>query len=433
VHSDAELDALNDDKTPHIAALGGEGSGKTTWLVIKTLERLRRGCSGIMGSPDLPHFGKSLWTEFQNWCPWHHVVATQRYRSRPEWEPSHAFTLNFINGTELMCGGFKDPMSWEGGNVNFAAYDEVRRQPDATMMKVLAGRVRITGPNGEPPQQFYSSTPRMSWMFDFFGPLVKDDPQAVFKSMLKTLTLDTRDNESNLSDGYVATRGASLTGSEQLVLLGGGWANTDDDDTFLPTIEWWDVTKEDMPSATMQEPLIVACDAATDHDSFGMIAIGKHPRDNGRLAVRFVREWKPPAHGPIEFGTPGPTVGDWPDTPAWEFDRLTKNYNVLIFTYDPYQLHSFSREVRAYYDVYVKPFNQSSDRLEADKALRDMIMERRIAHDGDTALRTHLKNANRSRDSVNKKMRLVKRTEAMKIDLAVCLSMGAHQTVKELF
>lgn len=423
-HTDEELSALNDDTTPHVIALGGEGSGKTTWLVIKTLERLRRGCNGIMGSPDLPHFIKSLWSEFQRWCPWHHVVESQRYRAMPEWAPSHAFTLNFINGAELFCGGFKDPMSWEGGNVNFAAYDEVRRQGNASMIKVLSGRVRIRGPRGTPPQIFYSSTPRMNWMHEYFGPVNEDgeDPQAAFKRRLRRLNLSTTANLSNLDPDYVLNRSAGLSGTEQLVYIEGKWADTDEDEAYLPTITWWDNAEEDLPPLKPREAMVLAADAATDNDSFGLIGITQHPADPSRTAVRFVQEWTPPQGGQIDFGEPYEVVR-----------RLTQEFNVAEITYDPYQLHYFMTKVKDECGVFVVPFSQAGDRLEADKALRDAILARGIAHDGNDALRRHLSNANRQMDALSRKIRIVKRTQSLKIDLAVCLSMAHARARTVLF
>jgi phage terminase large subunit-like protein len=70
------------------------------------------------------------------------------------------------------------------------------------------------------------------------------------------------------------------------------------------------------------------------------------------------------------------------------------------------------------------PFSQGPDRLEADKNLLDMILAKRITHDGNPALRRHIDNADRKPDSESRKLRIVKREQALKIDLTVCLSMA---------
>ena len=145
---------------------GGEGGGKSTAGLVKVFNRLRRGMSGFMGSPDLEHFKTSIWPAFRVWCPWQCVIESQRYRSKPEWEPSHRFTMVFkseLGGySNLICGGFKEDIveSWEGGNVSFGMFDEARRHKTAVVLKVLDGRVRIPGLNGEPPQLFFTTTPR---------------------------------------------------------------------------------------------------------------------------------------------------------------------------------------------------------------------------------------------------------------------------------
>jgi Phage Terminase len=421
-HTDEELDALRDDSTPHVIALGGEGSGKTTWLVVKVLERLRRGCNGIMGSPDMPHFSKSLWTEFQAWCPWDKVVPAQRYRSRPEWTPTQYFTLNFINGAELQCGGFKEPMSWEGGNMNFAAYDEVRRSDNPAMAKVLAGRVRIVGPGGELPQIMYSSTPRGGspgdhWMYDYFGPDRPADPMADFKQHLKRVHLRTFDNVPNLSPEYIQTRSLGLSDIEQGVYLGGDWGTVEDGIPFLPDPSWWSNCQvADFPLLTRRDPLVLALDAGTDDDSFAALALGINPvPDNpAHYAVRWTKEWIPPKGGldtTMVFN---------------EVHGFVTSWNVVKVVYDKYQLYHFMRQLSAEVDAFVEQFDQTTKRLLADKALLDSIRTRDIVHLGDEALNRHMKNADKKTDAQDR-IRIVKRTNAMKVDLVVALSMANYE------
>ncbi len=123
-HHDDERRFVFNDAPRRAMAKGGEGGGKSVAGIIKNLERLRRGMHGIMGSPDFPHFCRSLWPEFARWCPWQHVIAEQRYRGRSGWEPSRPFSLTFTTGGTLLCGGFDEPGSWEGPNVHFAHFDE---------------------------------------------------------------------------------------------------------------------------------------------------------------------------------------------------------------------------------------------------------------------------------------------------------------------
>src|SRR6185503_1357220 len=166
---------------------GGEGSGKSSAGAIKDLERLRHGMTGILVSPDFEHFKKSMWLELRNWIPPMALVERERYRLRTDWEPQRPFSLHFRTETGMVstlhCGGIEDPKSWEGPNVNFAHFDEARRHDTPAALKVLDGRVRIPGPKGEPAQLYLTTTPKKHWLFDYFGPLLTDqpDPLASFK------------------------------------------------------------------------------------------------------------------------------------------------------------------------------------------------------------------------------------------------------------
>ena len=80
-----------------------------------------------------------------------------RYMEAEAWQPYAPFRIVFRNNAFLEVGGIDEPGSWEGPNINFALMDEMRRKKTAEALKVMAGRVRIPGPNGVPPQ---SSSPR---------------------------------------------------------------------------------------------------------------------------------------------------------------------------------------------------------------------------------------------------------------------------------
>jgi phage terminase large subunit-like protein len=74
--------------------------------------------------------------------------------------------------------------------------------------------------------------------------------------------------------------------------------------------------------------------------------------------------------------------------------------------------------------VHTEPFNQGVPRLIADKNLLDLIVKKLIVHDGNPQLRTHIDNADKKVDQ-DRKLRIVKRTQSLKVDLAVALSMAA--------
>jgi len=427
-------------------------------------------------SPDLPHFKRSLWPEFRRWCPWSQVVPEQRYRSRFSWEPRDPFTLAFRNGTTLTCGGIDDPGAWEGPNVSFAYFDEARRKKGPEALKTLTGRVRIPGPKGEPPQLYISTTPRKHWLYDYFGPLRcrcarcghryehyhetraghnyvnvapellpicpkcnspeftnPDDPQAAFKLKALVITLLTEENEPHLQTGFTENRALSLTASEARVLLAAEWEDIESSQRFLPDMIMWDNCKESLPALGPREPLVVAMDAATGRtssysDCFGMVGVTRHPdptRRENSVAVRYVHKWQARPGGKIDFlgsaDNPGPEIA---------LRYLVTNHNVIVVVFDPDQLHDMGMRLTRERLAWMLPFTQRSMRVMADSDLLNLITHRRLAHDGNPDLREHVDNADKKLDSMDRKLRIVKREEGLKVDLAVCLSMAAFQCLR---
>lgn len=415
------------DSPRWLLAKGGEGSGKSVAGIVKSLYKLSRGLSpGLMGSPDFEHFKRSLWPEFRRWCPWDFVVPSQRGRASKAWRPSGPFDMVFDTPrgqVVLMCGGFDNPSSWHGPNLQFAHFDEARRHNDAEMVKVLDGRIRVPGPNGEPPQGYLTTTPKKHWLYDYFGPWPADkahldDPLKAFKSRARVIDLITRDNEANLEPGYADLRRGSLTEAEARVFLEAAWEDEDEASPFLPSMTFWDACKEAKPTVDLKRwPMVIALDAGITNDLFAMVGVTRHP-DRKRPDDTFVwitRTWRSPR--------PGVEV-DFADVMA-ELRMLVEAYNIAEVTFDPYQMTMFAQALKGEGRVMVQPFSQQGARAEADKALRDRIIQRRIAHLGQDDLRDHIRNADQKRDAQDSKLRIVKRTDSQKIDLAVALSMAA--------
>lgn len=196
------------------------------------------------------------------------------------------------------------------------------------------------------------------------------------------------------------------------------WASATE--SFIP-IEWWDACRADLPPMREGQGLVMALDAAVDSDCFAVVLVGAEDRGDGRqVQVRYARKWQPPVNGKLDFG------GD--DGPEQEIRRLCSQYNVVVITYDPYQLHDMA--TRLYRDGvgFFEPFSQGQPRARADKALYDIIRDRRIVHSGEPDLREHLQNANRKPED-EKFLRLIKRRATDKIDLAVALSMAADRAL----
>lgn len=419
-HNADEQRFVESDSPRYGLLKGGEGSGKSVAGIIKALERLRRGMNGIMVSPDFPHFKRSLWMEFVRWCPPTALIEKDRYRLAPGWEPSEPFTLTFVSGAVLLCGGIENPASWEGPNVNFVLFDEARRHKDPLALKVLDGRIRIQGRQGEPPQLFMTTTPRKHWLFEYFGPLITDgpDPYEAFKRAAMVVTLRTLENESNTFDGYATQRSSSLTENERRVLLDAEWEDADDIDRFLASIDLWDACIDrSLPPLGPHEPCVMALDAGESSDTFAKLLITRHPTDPARLAVRKARAYVPKDE-PLDFDAIEKDIRDDVDA-----------YAVQELTYDPFLLGQMMRRLskpESKLPVPLEPFPQGAQRLISDRALGDSIAQRTIAHDGTLEdLRTHLNNADKKTTEEGRKVRIVKRMASLKIDLAVALGMGA--------
>lgn len=197
------------------------------------------------------------------------------------------------------------------------------------------------------------------------------------------------------------------------------------EERFLPSMILWDACREDLPPLGAREPMVLAADAAVTGDSWGLLGVTRHPARRNDVAIRYCQEWKPPTGGQIDFlGTeerPGPER---------MIRKLKAGYNVVQLAYDPYQMADMAQRLTREQVIWCKPFNQAGDRLEADKQLLDLILSKRLAHDGNATLRQHIDNANRKPDAETHKLRIVKRASALKIDLAVCASMASAECLR---
>jgi hypothetical protein len=182
--------------------------------------------------------------------------------------------------------------------------------------------------------------------------------------------------------------------------------------------EHWDACFIPEPSKVgPRDPVIIAMDAAVSGDCFGVLALTRH---DGISEVIECRKWTPPVGGKLEY--------DAPDGPEEYVKYLCERYNVIECCYDEYQLHSTATRLRKELVTYFRVFQQGGDRLVADKMLKDSIRDRSITHHGDENLREHVLNALAKLEG--EKIRLVKKSEKTKIDLAVCMSMAHCRAVE---
>lgn len=209
-------------------------------------------------------------------------------------------------------------------------------------------------------------------------------------------------------------------------------------------VEQWDSCRANLPERQPNEPMIVAIDGAISNDCFAIVGVS---RRQNNYYVRFVKIWRPTPGVPLDFYMTDKLLAEFrevyinysvpdeqrrqecqkilarSDTPEAVIRSLALAKNVAKFVYDRFAIQQLISKLQgaAYFEV----FDQNTKRLIADKALHDLIMSSQIKHDGNPALAEHIKNANAKIEG-DKKLRIVKRSLALKIDAAVTLSMACH-------
>lgn len=200
------------------------------------------------------------------------------------------------------------------------------------------------------------------------------------------------------------------------------WATSQD--VFVP-LESFDRCKIEPVTYPKDWPMVVALDAAVSGDTFGMVGVSRMLADPLQSVCRFDRCWKPPKGGKIDYqGTvedPGPEL---------VLRRLLKENNIVEVAYDPYQLEDMANRLSKEGLGWFRAFSQGGERLVADSQLRQMILDNRFHHTGSVALREHVGNANAQVDPEAHKIRIVKRSELLKIDLCVAASMANHECLR---
>ena len=153
-----EQQAFHFDTARFRALLGGRGSGKTAAGAVEALRKVRErpGSVGIIIGPDVPHFTKSAWPEWEKWCPWSEVI---QHHKTQNW-------LLFRNGTKVYYGGIDKPESWRGPNANWIWFDEGGKKGDQKAWNILLGTCRIP----PDPQMWVTTTPagKFHWLYNLF-------------------------------------------------------------------------------------------------------------------------------------------------------------------------------------------------------------------------------------------------------------------------
>lgn len=215
---------------------------------------------------------------------------------------------------------------------------------------------------------------------------------------------------------------------------------------------------------------VLGADAATSHDTFGIVLTTRHPLRPKDPAIRLRRLWRPDdfEDGQIDYATVqswirticrgGCALGHPYTDPEWRGGRkckkrkgqtwepgecpecaaiergeraITPRFNVVQLSYDPYQLEEMMQALRRDGVTWCKSFAQGLERLKADRTLYDVIMGNRIGHTGDELLRQHIQNAkSKTQKDDDSKLRIIKKAEHRKIDLAVAASMSVEECLR---
>jgi hypothetical protein len=191
---------------------------------------------------------------------------------------------------------------------------------------------------------------------------------------------------------------------------------------FLESMILWDACRVELPGLRRNEPMVLAMDAGISSDTFSIVGVTGMPGQRGKLAVRYVQQWIPQNGVKLDF-----------DPIEEQIELICKQFAVTKLVYDPYQLHQMGTRLMTKGIVFTEAFNQGPRREHADKGLLDLILARRLLHDGNEALRQAAANADRriTGDSVQeKKLRIVKRSQSLKIDPLIAAGMACDEALK---
>lgn len=195
------------------------------------------------------------------------------------------------------------------------------------------------------------------------------------------------------------------------------------------TKELWEACREPKLQLLPNEALYLSLDAGIVDDNFGITAcsarqvvvmrkaspdaIAQPAWDTG-VCAHLTKLWEPPENGKVSFE----------EVEAYLY-ALKARYRIVEIAYDPYQLADMAQRLERKFGDILYQFNQGAERMQADRQLYNLIKEKRLHHNAGEELTNHVLNANAKTTGEYDHIRLVKRSQKLKIDLAVSLSMSA--------
>lgn len=222
------------------------------------------------------------------------------------------------------------------------------------------------------------------------------------------------------SEDYYAEQAESLTEDDYKRFHFNEWITSTS--PFI-RIEWWRNCQEEIPTLDRNTPCILGVDASVSGDCTAIALVSRHfnpERSSKDVALRKYKVWKPPKNGTINLQEVEDEIREW-----------CKRYNIVQITYDQFQLHHMMGRLTEDAVAWCHVFGQQSPRAIADKQLYDLIVHRRIAHDGDITFEEFLSNAAAKGDlETAEKLRIVKKAEGMPVDPVVAMSMAVAECLR---
>lgn len=391
-HTEPQREFWTSDKQFR-AFVGGVGSGKTHAGVMEIL-RQPAGSIGMVCAPTFTMLKDATMRTFNEICE--KTNALKEYRAGE-------MIATLINGTTVAFRSADDPDRLRGPNLGWFYLDEAAMMtPD--VWRVMIGRLRRM-----PSRAWVTSTPRgKNWLYEAFLENGDENFHVIYSS--------SKQNKF-LPEHFVKTLEKQYNDSFAAQEIEGKFVDLESDESFLPSMHLWDNLLEDVAPLDRRTPICLALDAGVSNDNFALVGVSRHPdrSRHGDVAVRMVHTWQPNGRV-LNF-----------DEIEGHINSIIDNYNVIEIAYDPYQLHQMSQRLGQ--RVWTNEFKQASARNVADKNLRDLIVSRRLIHNGDGTLRQHVANARVRFDAGGDKMRIVKGNPKDKIDACVALSMASMRCI----